>query len=125
MKRELVTNVKAVLRDRWIMGLLIANIIFAIVVVVVLAFHIQPRETKVITQYSAFGITGLYRNYWYTLWFYAILEIVSVVGYGLLAVKLVKLDRRQLGISLLWASIGLSFIVILLSLPVLRIASLG
>ena len=125
MKQEITTSIKTIMSDRWLAGLIVFNIIFAIIVVIVLAAHIKPRETQVITQYSAFGITSLYRDYWYTLWFYALLEVVAVVGHSILAVKLVKLERCHLGLALAWGTIGFSAILLLLALPILRIASFG
>jgi len=55
----------------------------------------------------------------------ALLEVVAVVGHSILAVKLVKLERRHLGLALAWGTIGFSAILLLLALPILRIASFG
>ena len=96
-----------------------------IIVIVAIAVMIEPRETQVITQYSAFGITGFYLGYWYNLWSYVAFEIILVVGNGLLSAKLAQLNRRDLSLALLWLTIGLSVVVLLIARSIIKIATLG
>lgn len=118
-------DISKALKDRWWLGLAVFNVILAIVVVLVIAFSIQPKETQVIVHYSSFGVAGFYRDYWYFLWGYVVIELVILSAHIGLSLKLHQLKRRDLSLSLLWATIGLSVIVFFFARSIIKIAALG
>ena len=125
MKQRTQSLLHSIIGDGWLTGLTIVNILVMIIVIVAIAVMIEPRETQVITQYSAFGITGFYLGYWYNLWSYVAFEIILVVGNSLLSAKLAQLNRRDLSLALLWLTIGLSVVVLLIARSIIKIATLG
>ena len=125
MKQRTQSLLHSIIGDGWLTGLTIVNILVMIIVIVAIAVMIEPRETQVITQYSAFGITGFYLGYWYNLWSYVAFEIILVVGNGLLSAKLAQLNRRDLSLALLWLTIGLSVVVLLIARSIIKVATLG
>jgi hypothetical protein len=125
MKQITKKDAKEIIKDRWWSGLAIANAVMAVIVIAVIAAHIEPKETQVITHYSAYGITSFYRNYWYFLWGYALLELIIVLTHTALSLKLYHMKRRDLSLALLWATLGLSCIVLLYAVAILSIAALG
>lgn len=125
MRQITKQDYKKALQDRWWVGLSLLNVIVAVVVILVIAFSIQPKETQVITQFSSFGITGFYRNYWYYLWGYALLELIILVVHIAMSLKLMQLKRRDLALALLWATVGLSLIVLIFANSIIKIATLG
>ena len=125
MKKQATSLLHSILSDRWLSGLLIVNAIVMIIVIIGIAVIIEPRETQVIAQYSAFGTTGFYRGYWYTLWAYTLLELILVIGNGAFSLRLVNMERRELGLALLWLTIGLSGVVLLFARTIIKIAALG
>ena len=125
MKKHTTLLLDSVLNDRWIIGLLIANFVIMIAVIIALAVIIDPKETQVITQYSAFGVTAFYRGYWYSLWMYAVFELILVVGNATLTAKLAQLGKRDLALALAWLTIGLSVVTFLFAQSIIKIAALG
>lgn len=125
MKHRIGTAFQPLLKDRWLLILSVANTLVAAAVLISFIITIQPRETQVIIQHSSFGITGLYRGYWYSLWGYGLLQLVITVGHTLLAMKLAALKLRDLARALLWLTIGLSVILALFAHSVIRVASVG
>ena len=125
MKKRTQSLLHSIISDGWLTGLTIVNILVMIIVIVAIAVMIEPRETQVITQYSAFGITGFYLGYWYNLWSYVAFEIILVVGNGLLSAKLAQLNRRDLSLALLWLTIGLSVVTLLIARSIIKVATLG
>ena len=115
----------SVLSDRWLVGLLIANFVIMIIMIIVLAVIVDPKETQVITQYSAFGVAAFYRGYWYSLWMYAVFELILVVGNAVFSAKLVQLEKRDLALALAWLTIGLSVLTFLFARSIIKIAALG
>lgn len=125
MRQITKKDIKHAFGDRWWLGLVMANIFLGVIVMLVIGFGIEPKETQVITHYSSFGLTGFYRSQWYTLWGYALLELIVVVAHGVLSLKLLHLDRRDLALALLWGTLGVSLLVLLFALSIIRIAALG
>ncbi len=125
MKQHSISFLRSILADRWLSGLLIANILVMIGIIIAIAVMIEPRETQVITQYSAFGVTGFYRGYWYTLWAYAALELIIVIGNAILSIRLVQIERREFAVMLMWLTIGLSIVAFLFARSIIKIAALG
>jgi len=116
---------KKALGDRWWIGLVILNAVVAIVVIISLGLSIQPKEVQVITHFSSFSLTGYYRNYWYFLWGYALLELIVVSAHSALSLKLHQLGRRDLALALLWSTIGLSIMILIFGLSIIHIAAKG
>ncbi len=125
MRQITKQDVKKSLRDRWWLGLMIMNILAAIVVVIIIGVSIEPKETQVVTHFSSFGITGLYRGYWYHLWSYALLEMVILGVHGALSLKLYQIGRRDLSLAFLWSTLGMSALVLIYAISIIRIAAIG
>ena len=125
MKKHTISLLNSVLSDRWLVGLLIANFVIMIIMIIVLAVIIDPKETQVITQYSAFGVAAFYRGYWYSLWMYAVFELILVVGNAVFSAKMVQLEKRDLALALAWLTIGLSVLTFLFARSIIKIAALG
>lgn len=125
MKQITQKDVKKALRDRWWVGLVVLNILVTAVAVIVIGVSIEPKETQVITHFSSFGITGFYRSYWYSLWGYAALALVILGVHGALSLKLHQLDRRDLSLALLWSTVGITVVVLIFALSIIKIAALG
>ena len=125
MKKHTMSLLNSVLSDRWLVGLLIANFVIMIIMIIVLAVIIDPKETQVITQYSAFGVAAFYRGYWYSLWMYAVFELILVVGNAVFSAKMVQLEKRDLALALAWLTIGLSVLTFLFARSIIKIAALG
>ncbi len=125
MKHITKSDIKQALGDRWWIGLVLVCAFLTVGGLISLAFSIQPRETQVIVQYSSFGVTGFYRNYWYHLWGYGVLMLIITVTHSALSLKLRQLDKRSLSLTLLWGTIGMLVLVILFAHMIIRIAALG
>ena len=125
MKQITKAYVRKTLKDTWWVSLAIANIVMTVIAVLIIAVSIQPKETQVFTHYSAFGITGLYKGYWYSLWNYAILAVVILIAHGLMSVKLRQMDRRDLSLALLWGTLGVTVLLLIFAHEIISIAALG
>lgn len=90
-----------------------------------MGLSIDRSDTQVITRFSSFGITGFYWGYWWTLWAFAFLELIIVLGNIIISIRLIKLDRAGLAPALLWLSIVMSFVLFMIARSVTRIAALG
>ena len=111
------------MKDRWLLGLVVVNVLLALVIIISFAITIKPKETQVIVQHSAFSVTGLYRGHWYSLWTYGVLQLMITVGHIILSAKLAVVQRRDLALALLWLTIAISVILALFAYSIIVIAS--
>lgn len=125
MKQLTKSDIKQAISDRWWTGLVVVNIVACIAAVITIAVSIEPREAQVITRYSTFGIAGFYRGYWYYLYSYAVLVLVMTAGHTAISLKLRHMQRRDLALVLLWATLALIVLTVLFALSIIRIAALG
>ena len=123
MKKHITSTLRQIMKDRWLLGLVIVNILLASVIIISFAATIKPKETQVIVQHSAFSVTGLYRGHWYSLWTYGVLQIMITVGHIILSAKLAAAQRRDLALALLWLTIAISVILAMFAYSIIVIAS--
>ncbi|MFC2605859.1 hypothetical protein [Candidatus Nanosynbacter lyticus] len=123
MKNHITNTLRQIMKDRWLLGLVIVNILLASIIIISFAVTIKPKETQVIVQHSAFSVTGLYRGHWYSLWTYGVLQLMITVGHIILSAKLAVVQRRDLALALLWLTIAISVILALFAYSIIVIAS--
>ena len=123
MKKHITSTLRQIMKDRWLLGLVIVNILLASIIIISFAVTIKPKETQVIVQHSAFSVTGLYRGHWYSLWTYGVLQLMITVGHIILSAKLAVVQRRDLALALLWLTIAISVILALFAYSIIVIAS--
>ena len=111
------------MKDRWLLGLVVVNVLLALVIIISFAITIKPKETQVIVQHSAFSVTGLYRGHWYSLWAYGVLQLMITVGHIILSAKLAAAQRRDLALAFLWLTIAVSVMLALFAYSIIVIAS--
>ena len=125
MKHITKAYINQTLKDKWWVSLAIANVVATSITVLVIAFSIEPKETQVFIHYSAFGVAGLYKGYWYFLWNYALLAVIILFSHVALSLKLRHTDRRDLSLTLLWATIAITVLLLIFARAIIKIAALG
>ena len=123
MKKHITNTLRQIMKDRWLLGLVIVNILLASIIIISFAVTIKPKETQVIVQHSAFSVTGLYRGHWYSLWTYGVLQLMITVGHIMLSAKLAAAQRRDLALAFLWFTIAISVMLALFAYSIIVIAS--
>lgn len=125
MKKQFVTAVQTILKDRFLSGLLAAFLLACLVVILYLAFTIHQSELQVVVHYTSFGTTNFYRDKWYYLLSFVAFVVVMAVVHSVITFKLLEKKGRDLAISFIWLSLLMTFIATALFYQVLKIASLS
>ncbi len=125
MKEITKDYIKKILKDSWWLSLTITNIVFTVISIIVIMASIQPKEAQVFTHYSGFGVTGLYKGYWYSLFGYVALALVILVTHVLLSIKLHQLNKRDLALALLWGTLGMTILLTIFAKLIIGVAALG
>jgi hypothetical protein len=105
MKTIIIESFKRVVADRVLLILLGALILLAIIFAVIIGVMIHSSDLQLITHYSAFGISHIYRSQWFYLYVFVLFELVVAVLQTVLAVKLLVVKGRALAIMTAWSGI--------------------
>lgn len=122
MKENIFNAIKIVLADRFITLLIGAMVLVALAYCAYVGLSLRPSDLQVAVHYTAYGETHFYREKWYYLLSFIGLGLVIIVLHSALAIKLYILERRQLAIFFIYASLLVLLIAWILTAAVLRVA---
>ena len=71
---------------------------------------IHSSDLQLITHYSAFGISHIYRNQWFYLYVFVLFELIVAVAHTILSVKLLIVKGRSVAIMNAWMGIIVIFL---------------
>ena len=105
MKQHIVTHTKHIIGNR---SLLIGCLVLGVLAILSIAYmivNLHASDLKVVTHYSAFGLTHFYRDQWlYYVNFIVFVFIVATFGI-VLGSKLAAKERPQLAVLYVWLSV--------------------
>lgn len=98
--------------------------LFAIVCAIIISFSIEPRDLKLPSRYSAFGITHFYFSQWFYLLVFILFGFVTFILHSAIAIKLLVTKGRSLAITYAWAGLGIIFFGLITALSVIDVQRL-
>ena len=121
---KLKDALKVIAGDRLMIGLLVATVVLALLLLAFVLLTVRPGEVQVVTHYTAFGPTNFYRSSWAYLLNFAVFGLVYAVLHSLIAVKLYAEKGRSLAVGFLWLSIGILGVAFAVTASIVSIATL-
>lgn len=125
MKKQIITAVRIILRDRYLTVLLGVFLLGCLSLLLYLGLSIHPSELQVVVHYTGFGTTNFYRDKWYYLVSFVLFVIFVAVLHPTLTYKILQLKGRPLAVAFAWLGITVVIIASLLFYQILKIASLS
>lgn len=98
--KELITN-------RYLTVLTIVILVLMVLFVSYILLAVRPSELQLVTHYTAYGVTHLYRNQWWYLLSFAAFGILVALFHIILAIKLYITKGHPLAIMFAWLGIGI------------------
>lgn len=80
-------------------------VLLALGFAVYVAVSVRPSELQLVSHYSAFGVTHLYRDQWFYLLTFGLFGLFVAAIHGALSVKLLTIKGPSLAIAFAWAGI--------------------
>lgn len=113
MKHSITQIFSELLSHRRLLTVLLIMVLVAIATVIYIAMTVKVSDLRVITTYTAYGVTHFYRDTWtYLLSFIAVAIITTIFTAGI-CLKLLREDRESLALLFGWIGIGtLCFILL-------------
>ena len=107
MKTAIVHSLKELITNRYLTTLSIVLTLLTIGFVIYISVAVRPSELQLVTHYTAFGVTHLYRDQWFYLLSFAAFGVLVAFMHIALAIKIYITKGHPLAISFLWMGIGI------------------
>ena len=121
MKEIITKSLKELVADRYLLVLVSFLLLLSLIATISIGLSIKPSELQLVSHYSAFGITHLYRDQWFYLFVFVIFELIVAIIHSIVAVKLLVVKGRPLAIMFTWLGVGIVIMGWITSLAVLNV----
>jgi len=123
LKDTITHSFKELITNRYLTVLSAVTIVLAIAFVIYIGFVVRPSELQLVTHYTAYGVTHLYRDQWfYLLSFGAFAIIIALINIGM-ALKVFLTKGHPLAIMFAWFGIGIMVFAWLTSFSIINVWS--
>jgi hypothetical protein len=110
MKQIIKQYLQKLLSDRYVLFLSVFIFLLAIICAINIGLSITPSDIKVVSHYSAFGISNYYRDGWLYLSNFIIFGFIVSIFHIIISIKLFIIKNRSIAIMFLWAGVGVILI---------------
>jgi len=114
--KELITN-------RYLTVLAIVTVVLTLAYVTYIFITVRPSELQLVTHYSAYGVTHLYRDQWFYLLSFAGFGVLVAFLHTTLAIKLFITKGHPLAIMFAWLGIGIIILAWITSFSIINVWS--
>jgi hypothetical protein len=123
LKDTITHSFKELITNRYLTVLSAVTIILAIAFVIYIGIVVRPSELQLVTHYTAYGVTHLYRDQWfYLLSFGAFAIIIALINIGM-ALKVFLTKGHPLAIMFAWFGVGIMVFAWLTSFSIINVWS--
>ena len=107
MKQMIISSLKQLTANRRLMFSLIGLVLLSVAVVVYVAVTIESSDLRIITHYTAYGVTHFYRSAWTYLFSFILFVVFSAFITVGICLKLLSQDREELAFMLSWVGMAI------------------
>lgn len=106
LKNNLLQSIKELLTNRYLTTLSIIIVLLAVSLSIYIGVSVHPSDLQLVTHYTAFGVTHLYRDQWFYLFSFIGFALLAAILHIAIAVKLYLTKGHPLAIMFAWLGIG-------------------
>ncbi len=114
--KELITN-------RYLTVLSIVTVLLMLSFVAYIFLTVRPSDLQLVTHYTAYGVTHLYRDQWFYLLSFALFGLLVTAIHLGLAIKLYITKGHPLAIMFAWLGIGIIVLAWVTSASIINVWS--
>lgn len=123
LKNTLTTSIKELFASRYLATLSIILVLLAVSFVLYVIFSVRPSELQLVTHYTAYGVTQLYRSQWWYLLSFALFGLLVAFFHIAVALKINATKGVSLAGMFLWLGIGILVFAWVTSFSIINIWS--
>ncbi len=123
LKTHFIHSIKELLTNRYLTVLSIVLIVLSAAFVLYIALSVHPSDLQLVTHYTAYGVTHLYRDQWFYLLTFAVFAVLVAFFHIAIAIKLYITKGSPLAISFAWIGIGVVVFAWVTALSIINVWS--
>lgn len=123
LKNTLKTSLKELLTNRYMTVLTVVLLVLTLAFVIYIFTAVRPSELQLVTHYTAFGVTHLYRDQWFYLLSFAAFGLIVAFIHIAIALKVFMMKGHPLAIGVLWLGIGIVALAWITALSIINVWS--
>lgn len=105
MKTIIKESLENLIKDRYLLAILITLLLLAIISAIAIGFSIHPSDRQLVSHYSAFGITNFYKDQWFYGFTFVLFQLTAATLHVVLSIKLLMTKGRSLAVAFAWLGI--------------------
>lgn len=110
MKQIIKQYLLKLISDRYLLALAAFALLLAIICAINIGISIKPSELQLVSHYSAFGITHLYRDQWFYLITFVVFGLIVALLHIIISIKMLIIKDHSVAVMFMWAGIGVILI---------------
>jgi hypothetical protein len=123
LKNSLIHSFKELITNRYLTVLSGIVVLLAVAFVIYIFIAVRPSELQLVTHYTAYGVTHLYRDQWFYLWSFAGFAVLVAIFHVALSIKLYITKGHPLAIALAWIGVGIILFAWITALSIINVWS--
>lgn len=123
LKINFIQSIKELVTNRYLTVLSIILVLLSVGFVIYIGLTVRPSDLQLVTHYSAFGVTHLYRDQWFYLLSFVGFAILVAFLHVSLAIKLYITKGHPLAIMFAWLGIGVILFAWITAISIINVWS--
>jgi hypothetical protein len=121
MKTIIKQSLKQLVADRYLLVLLSAMLLLALVLAIIIGLLVQPSSgVQLVSHFSAFGGRHYYTDQWFYLYVFVVFELVVAVLHFIITIKLLIVKGHSIAVMFAWLGIGVELLGLVTALAVIN-----
>jgi hypothetical protein len=116
-------SLKQLFTNRYLTVLSIVTVILALLFAIYILFTVRPSELQLVTHYTAFGVTKLYRDQWFYLLGFGAFALIVAFLHVALSIKLYITKGHPLALMVAWMGIGVILFAWIMAFSIINVWS--
>lgn len=117
------TSFKELITNRYLTTLAIVTLSLTVLFVAYILFAVRPSELQLVTHYTAYGVTHLYRDQWFYLLTFAAFALLTAFFHIAISIKIFMTKGHPLAIMYAWIGIGILIFAWITSFSIINVWS--
>jgi nitrate/nitrite transporter NarK len=107
LKNTIKQSFKELITNRYLTVLTIITLILTVLFLAYIVLSVRPSELQLVTHYTAYGMTHLYRDQWFYLFTFGGFALLVAFFHIALSIKIYITKGHPLAIMFAWMGIGI------------------
>lgn len=123
LKNTITQSLKELITNRYLTTLAAVTLFLMILFITYIILSVRPSELQLVTHYTAYGVTHLYRSQWWYLLSFGGFALLAAFLHISIAIKMYITKGHPLAIMFAWMGIGILVFAWITSFSIINVWS--